>query len=82
MELNAKQHDPAVLTPWNEPQVPDKYEAGRVGEERKFLRLPGNRTTIPRLPSLQGSQCRDFTVPEKFDTHFMLDIILKPLLQF
>lgn len=54
-----------------------------VLEKRKIsLRLPGNRTTIPRLPRLQCSQCRDCTVLEKFDTHFMLDIILTIVLWF
>ena len=76
MTLNTEQHDPAVLTPQNEPRVPVKHEAERVGEEKKSLRLPGNRTTIPRLPSLQCSQCCDCTVPEKFDMYFMLDTIL------
>ena len=55
MALNAQQHDPAVLTPQNEPRVPVKHEAGRVGEEKNSLHLPGNRNTIPRLPSLQCS---------------------------
>ena len=82
MQLNAQQHVPALLSPWNEPQVPVKHEAGRFGEEKKSLPLPGNRTTIPRLPSLQCSQCRDCTVPEKFDTHFMFDIILTLVFRF
>jgi hypothetical protein len=41
MELNAQQHDPAVLTPFNEPQVPVKHEAGRVGEEKKIFASAG-----------------------------------------
>jgi len=36
MELNAQQHALAVLTPWNEPQLPVKHETGRFGEEKKI----------------------------------------------
>ena len=82
MELNAHNLDPAVLTTWKEPRVPVMHETGRFGEEKKSLPFQGNRTTIPRLPSLQCSQCRDCTVLENFDTPFMFYIILTLVLQF
>jgi len=75
-------------TPWpcwplgTSPSSPLNMRLGVLEKRKKSLHLPGNRTTIPRLPSPQCSQCRDCTVPEKFDKNFMLDIILTLVLLF